>query len=168
MTRPGLGLAVLVSAIAAGPIGADEGGSASCASRVGDNRPVTVSLEIPHEELLGGVVIRLAYPLGKLHFPGTDYDVPKEVVTHLREGAYGGTRNLGPKGVRQVVALAGELAPGPLFTLHFTACEGAANPTDDELECVVEQAAQPSGHKVQGIRCKAALDGAPVAGTSAS
>lgn len=115
--------------------------------------PLGVSVTIPNEQQIGGVVLRVDYPADKVMLPGSGpVNGPGEGIEVLVEGATSATNDLGT-GVRVMIAQAGVMKARDLVTITFTGCDGAEKADIGDFSCTVEQARDSGGNPVSDATC---------------
>jgi len=124
-----------------------------CTPSAKSTLPLGVSVTIPHEQKIGGVVLRIDYPPDEVMLPGSGpVNGPGEGIDVLVEGATSATNDLGT-GVRVMVAQAGVMEARDLLTITFTGCAGAAKAAPADFTCTVEQARDSGGNPVADATC---------------
>ena len=124
-----------------------------CKPAAGNELPLGVKVEIPHGQLVGGVVVRVDYPADKVMLPGSGaVNGPGEGIEVLVEGASSATNDLGT-GVRVMVAQAGVMTARDVLTITFKGCEGATKAAPEDFTCTVEQVRDPGGNPVVDATC---------------
>jgi len=124
-----------------------------CAPSPTTKLPLGVRVNIPHEQQIGGVVLRVDYPADKVMLPGAGpVDGPGEGVLVLVEGATTATNDL-DTGVRVMVAQAGVMTARDLLTITFSGCEGGETADVGDFTCTIEQARDSGGNPVSDATC---------------
>ncbi len=116
---------------------------------------VSVALTLPADTPVGGVVVLLDYPEGKVSLPGSGREPTVAArVTNLPPGFMSATYDL-DYAMRQVIAMNKPLSAGELFRVSFDRCDGAASPAAQEFTCRVQEVSSPGGKNlpVENVAC---------------
>jgi len=120
---------------------------------------VSVSVALPADVPVGGVVVLLDYPEGRVSLPGSGHEqTVRARFTNTPAGFMTATYDL-DYAVREVVAMNKTLRSGELYRASFDLCAGATPPQAADFACRVEQASGPGGNNLPpaGITCAVKL-----------
>lgn len=145
-----------ITLLVAGASGPAYGGAAPVCEPAG-RIIVVVALVPPAGIGLAGVKVRLDYPEGEVAVPGRGDDV--DVKARL-DGVPGGVLaqpNDEDDAVIVALVATSPLPEGPIFTIAFDACRGAATAGAGRFACAVEQASDEQGRLVSGAACRVTI-----------
>ena len=120
---------------------------------------VSVGFAHPVNVAVGGVVVFVDYPDGRVSLPGSGGEptiaarisnVPKDFASSPYDLDYA---------LRETIALARAMPPGEIFHVSFDLCEGVTPPQAKDFTCRVEQASGPGGHNLplDGFTCSVSV-----------
>ena len=152
MRHAGLPLAIAV--LLAGSRDVPGRASASeCVPAAGSAR-LQVSLNLRASGEVAGLHLRLRYPTDRVDLPEGGA-VPADRFSRPGPGLL--VVNDHDGGVDVVAANAGPLATTPFTVVSFDRCVAAVDPTADQFECTVLDAANPKGEALENVNCAATL-----------
>jgi len=125
----------------------------ACTSVTGTSVPFEVHFAPPPGGVVGGIVVLVDYPEGKVAIPGPP--IPGGIITNLPPGAFAIPVHL-QHALRETVALGGVLPVGRLFRVNFRGCAeaGGVPPAVTEFGCAVLEATDNFSNPVSGVTCE--------------
>jgi cysteine-rich repeat protein len=116
-------------------------------------RRFTVFLEGQPETDVQGITVFVRYPESKISIPSGGSDEPvKRSISDTPPDLLQVPNDL-DYGLREVMVGTKPFHPGRLFTIEFRDCQGATPPAASDLQCTIEDAADPAGTSIRDLRC---------------